>query len=157
MAQMARAALEERKVTVDRLKLIETLKENRSKHVQKFQEAVEGYVSTARELLQKSFDEAIADATKRFDDIKSKLTRFDPERPEKMPSTWSVMGGVVLSVPVPANHSEMYRTAIEMMEWDTRKEVELTYAEFQCFVQDEWEWKSEFEAITARYSNTNNR
>lgn len=152
MAQMARAALEERKVTVNRLDLIAKLKANQSLHIEKFNTAVAGYVFAAEEQLQQAFDEAMLDARRRFEDIKGKLNRFDPERPNKMPSAWSVCSGVSLSIPVPANFSEMYGTAIEMMEWDTRAEVELTYAEFQCFVQDEWDWKTEFEAITARYS-----
>ena len=41
--------------------------------------------------------------------------------------------------------------AIDMAKWDVRETLELTHAEFTCFVRDQWDWKSGFEAISQIY------
>lgn len=151
MAAQAQAALNSRKVTVNRLRLIETLKQNREDHVRKFHEAIDGYIETAIDSVNKGYDEEMVAAKKRHEKMLKQIAEFDPAHPEKTPSYWRFTESSGVSVPVPANYSEMYKTAIDMMEWDTREEVELTYAEFQCFIQDEWEWKEEFEAIRSTY------
>lgn len=152
MAQLAKMALQERSVTVNRQKLIETLKSNQTSHVAKFNESLSGYVIKAREMMASSYADEMAAAQRRYLKSIADIDAFDATKPEKMPSTWRVCDPVIISIPVPRNYTDMYRTAIDMMEWDTRDVIELTYAEFQCFVQDEWDWKAEFDQITSRYT-----
>ena len=152
MAQIAQAALQGRKVTVNRLKLIEVLKENKEKHIQKFNDAISGYVETATEVVKEKFDAEMLSAKKHLESTLKSISEFDPKNPSNTPCAWQVVRSAVANVPVPFNHSGMYQTAISMMEWDVREDVELTYSEFQCFVLDEWEWKSEFEMVTSSYA-----
>lgn len=151
MAQMAQVALQGRKVTVNRLKLIDTLKENKEKHIQKFKDAISGYIETATEMVKEKFDVEILSAKGRLESTLKSISEFNPDDPSGTPCVWQVVRPVVANIPVPFNHSGMYQTAISMMEWDVREDVELTYSEFQCFVLDEWEWKSEFEMVTSSY------
>ena len=56
-----------------------------------------------------------------------------------------------LYLPVPRNYSEAYDAAIDLAEWDVNDTLVLTYAEFQCFVRDEWDWTEEFVGNTCMY------
>ena len=52
---------------------------------------------------------------------------------------------------VPRCFKDEYDDAIDMAKWDVRETLVLTYAEFTCFVRDEWDWKSGFEAVSMIY------
>lgn len=45
----------------------------------------------------------------------------------------------------------MKMAAIDMAKWDIRETLVLTHAEFTCFVRDQWDWKSGFEAVSMLY------
>jgi hypothetical protein len=40
-----------------------------------------------------------------------------------------------------------------MLDWHTEDEIELTYEDFRHYVQDEWTWKGQFEAMCGDYSS----
>ncbi len=52
----------------------------------------------------------------------------------------------------PPDHSDVYRTAIAMLEMTQETEIELEAYEFRNLVMDEWNWMSGFLATNANYS-----
>ena len=61
---------------------------------------------------------------------------------------------VTIQMKVPRSYAKEYEAAIDMAEWDVRETLELTHAEFTCFVRDQWDWKSGFEAVSNLYKNS---
>lgn len=112
-----------RTVTVEKERLIETLKNNRENHVDTFEQTLEGYRSKAVELLKEHID--------RIRDGEVEQVR--------------------VYLPVPENYEEAYDRAIEMMEWEENSWVELTESEFDQFVRDNWTWKPDFLETSATY------
>lgn len=51
----------------------------------------------------------------------------------------------------PQDVLKLYDDVIEMVEIDTRKELELTAQEFKHFWQDEWDWKRTWSASNTKY------
>jgi hypothetical protein len=51
----------------------------------------------------------------------------------------------------PENHTKEYETVIAMLEMCVADEITITERQFQCFVMDNWDWKSRFQASTAAY------
>ena len=54
---------------------------------------------------------------------------------------------------MPRSYEEEYDAAIDMAKWDVRTTLELTYAEFNCFVRDQWDWQSDFQVTNALYKH----
>jgi hypothetical protein len=54
---------------------------------------------------------------------------------------------------IPVSYKTEYDTAIQMLEWDTSDEVELTRQEFTQYVMDSWIWKSSFLNTTSNYTS----
>jgi hypothetical protein len=58
---------------------------------------------------------------------------------------------LLIRLPEPRNMTESYDRALQMLEMETRDEVELSEQEFQQFVQDDWTWKREFATTASVY------
>lgn len=140
----------ERTVTVNRMKLLQTLKVNRDKHRKEYIEAVAGY----REAAIKALNKKVANAHKTIDDnaamIAAKIERFDPEHP--LPNQVVVLEETSYMLEVPRDHTKSYEVAIEMAEWEVGENIELTQSQFQCFVMDDWDWKQSFQVLSRSYS-----
>lgn len=102
-------------VTVSKEELLKVLKENKEKHVQIYNDAIEGVRVEYKKLLEKEL--------KRLEDGKSVKTS--------------------ISIDMPSNHEEQYDEVIEMLEMAVSTEVTLTRHEFQQYVQDKWISQSE--------------
>lgn len=151
---MANLALNDQKnriVQVNRTNLIKTLEENLTKHSNDYQEAMGGYRAV---LLNKAF--------KAFEDAKQKLAEREKYMLAKIEGLSDadivaqrdiilLIDSVTVEMKVPRSYEEEYRAAIDMFKWDVRETIELTYAEFTCFVRDQWDWKSGFNAISELY------
>ena len=111
------------KVTVRKTELIKRLEENMAKHNAIFLAAMEGY----REQALRQVNDWI-DALKRFDN--------------------PVM---ISRLPVPEEHTDDYKTAIEMLKMSVDLEVEISQSDFRCYVQDKWEWKQRFVSTNTAY------
>ncbi len=109
---------------VPKQKLLDTLKANLAKHAEIVQEARENYVVQARKALEKRLGQILEG---RVVDLAFHLTP-------------------------PLDHSEVYRGAIQMLEWTTDDFVELQADEFRQLVMDEWNWKGDFFASASAYS-----
>ncbi len=97
-------------VKVSKTKLLSTLKTNREKHVQIYNDALEGVRVEYKKLLEKEI--------KKLDDGKSVKTS--------------------ISIEMPQNHEEQYNEVIDMLEMSIDDEVTLSRHEFQQYVQDKW-------------------
>ncbi len=111
---------------VEKDKLLATLRTNLERHSGIVKEALQGYVAKARIAVEKRLKmlEAGTAVTLQF------------------------------SLTPPQDHSEVYRTAIQMLEWNTSPYVELAPDEFRQLVLDEWDWTSNFVHSNAVYSGT---
>ena len=149
MAHQARQAQLDREIEVDRVKLIEALKANRERHVAQYHEAVEGYREAALEILNKAKASAVARMERNFEKIRMDLEAFDPENGAS--DRIKLIQSETVEMPVPRNYAKDYDAAIDIAEWDVNDKLKLSFAEFQCFVRDEWDWKNDFLTNSAMY------
>ena len=113
-------------VRVDRAKLLETLKENKAKHVAEYDSAVEKYREAAEKALRKRAIE-IRDG---------KTLRKEVE-----------------DLPEPRSFAGEYDRAIAMVDWSEDEQLSLDEQDFRAFVLDEWNWRGQFAAATSTYNN----
>ncbi len=113
-------------VKVDRDKLLQTLQENKAKHVAEYDEAVEEYRKQAEKALRKRAIEIRDGETlrKEIDDL-----------------------------PAPLSFAKDYDRAIAMVEWSTEGVLELDEQAFRAWVLDEWNWRGQFAGTTSLYNN----
>lgn len=140
----------ERTTVVQTSRLLETLKANRAAHVKEYKEAVEGYLDEARGRLEEEFVNAQRQLEKAFERTKHELEMFDPT---KASDTIIFCKGISFTLTAPRNYVDAYDQAIQMMEWETREQVELNATEFRCFVMNKWDWMEEFKMSTTNYLN----
>lgn len=116
-------------VKVKKDQLRETLLENKETHVKDFELAWEKYhervIHNVEQLLQHAKD----------------VKKGEPVN-------------VHIGLQAPVNHEEDYERALEMLEWEVGDHVELTQAEFQQLVQDDWSWKQHFSSLNMAYTGS---
>jgi hypothetical protein len=115
--------------TVSKEKLLDALRVNLARHSQIVQEARDGYVTQAREALERRLEEL------RTGKVVSLKFTLNP----------------------PLDYSEVYRTAIQMLEWNADEMIVLQADEFKQLVLDEWDWIDGFIASNSAYSTTARR
>lgn len=111
-------------VKVNRLQLLEKVKANRTTHRTTFEEALDGYREQAIKELEASLAEAKA----------GKRIRRGLELVEPMDMT------------------REYDRVITMLEMSVEEELEVTQQEVMQYVMDDWNWKHQFEAVSAAYT-----
>jgi len=110
-------------ITVKKDDLINTMRDNRDVHRETFLAAQDAY--------------RIA--------VIAELDRMLAEAKAGMPVKRAI------TLPVPEDHTDDFDTAIQMLEWDTGDEVELTHHEFKQYVQNQWGWLASFAMNTQSY------
>lgn len=141
-----------RVVHVDRMKLIDTLKANRVKHVGQFNQAMAGYKAAATAKIAEAFDGLAGKLEKRKAELLETISTFTPETAESFADYLTILNAVTVNLKVPVSYAEAYDAAIDMATFDTRAELELSGAEFQCFCRDVWEWSDDFSITQALYA-----
>ena len=111
-------------VKIDRIKLLDVLKTNRTEHEQTVNEAFTKY----RELVIVELDKMIAEARSG-----KKIRR-------------------AIDLIEPMDMTDTYDTAILMLEMSIDKHIELTTMEFQQYVEDKWHWSNQFDCSNAVYT-----
>jgi len=160
MANAARKSLEERTIEVNRRELLKTLLENKERHIQDYEAAVEGYKRHLLQKIQTAYEDTkkiIGNKHKKSIDLAESLESV--EDIEKQTDFFIFNGPIVITLifhslsdmRVPRCYSKEYDAAIEIANWDVRDTIELTHAEFTCFVRDLWDWKMEFNTISQLY------
>ena len=152
MAAIAQRDQENRTVEVNREKLLTTLKKNREVHVHDYEKAKAGYKSVLLERVNDAFSEAQKILEKRYEAMKVRVADLTEADIEKQRDTMYLVDSVQIEMKVPRSFVKEYDAAIAMATWDVRETLELTYAEFTCFVRDEWDWKSGFDAVSIMYA-----
>lgn len=151
MANIAMRDMQNRVVEVNREKLVLILKENREAHIANYKEAVAGYKEVAKKELEKAHEKAKKELESNVQRCGEKIEAFDPSD-RNVTDYLSLVSAVNVHLIAPRNYSKEYDAAIDMAQWDVRETLELTTAEFQCFVRDVWEWSEDFRNSTAVYN-----
>lgn len=113
-------------VTVEKKQLLETLKANREKHINTFEQVLSDYRDEAVRLLEEHID------------------RIRNGNVEK----------VSVTLPPPKNYETEYDKAIAMVEWSQDTLIDLEDHVFEQWVLDNWHWKHEFHQTNMLYSKS---
>jgi hypothetical protein len=135
---MNRANTSIESVNVKREKLLAALRSNLEKHKADYATAMEGYGEAKAQKLA-----ALADAANAA--VKDNCE----ENREVVHEAYRGFNNLIR----PCDHSESYELAIEIMEWETEDEIELSINDFQCYVRDKWDWKEAFVGSVVTYAN----
>ena len=146
-----------RTVRVNRLKLLETLRKNREQHLKVFNEAMAGYKELALAKVNEAFNGLEGRLLQKKDEIVAKIGTFSSETADSFADYLVILDTVCVSLTVPVSYVAAYDTAIDMATFDTREELDLSGAEFQCFCRDVWDWSYEFTSISSTYTSKNVR
>jgi hypothetical protein len=141
-----------RVVRVNRKQLVETLKTNRAKHVSEFKAAMAGYKAAALKKVDEAFGGLSDRLARRRTEVTDNINSFTPETADAFGDALVILNAVVVNLKVPVSYAEAYGAAIDMAEFDTRDELELSGAEFQCFCRDVWDWSDEFRTTSTLYA-----
>lgn len=119
-------------VNIDRVKLLEIVKENRTKHIAEFKDAMKGYRAAYIGRLNDVLEVA---------DTDNGLLERD----------------ILRNLPEPENHEKEYDRVIRMLELSADPLIELSDHEFNQYVLDEWVWAARAKLSNSYYSALNNR
>jgi len=151
MAAAARMDQANRKVQVDRLRLLETLESNKKKHIKDYEEAMAGYKASLLSKIDEAFKKAQMELIAKYEKTKAKVRAFTDFDIGKQGDTFTLLDGLFVEMRVPRSYVADYEAAIDIATWDVNTTMELTHSEFTCFVRDQWDWKSGFDAISTMY------
>jgi hypothetical protein len=151
MAALAMDDQKKRSVEVNRVKLLATLKENLTTHVAEYEEAMAGYKSELISRTKVAFEKAKVKLAEKETATLAKFAKLTQEDIVKQRDYVTLLESETIEMKVPRSFAEEYKAAIDMFTWDVREVIELTYAEFTCFVRDQWDWKAGFTAVSAMY------
>lgn len=106
--------------------ILSRLRANRETHAVIVAEARKGYVEKARESLRERLDQL----------LNGKIVSLS------------------FSLEPPQDHSDVYDTAIQMLELATDDVIEMDSTQVRTLVMDQWDWSRHFLASNAQYSAT---
>jgi len=115
--------------------LLVKVRENRTKHVKEYDEAVAGYKDAAKDAVQKAMERL----QERIDYL---------EAGEVL-----VLSAIHFDLKVPQNHAKDYDQVIAMLDMCVDDKLTVRADEFACYVMDDWDWTSEFKNVTQFYNN----
>ena len=110
-------------ITVPKIKLLSTVRENRDHHREQFLEAQHKYRAKVIEELDKRLEQARNGG------------RIN----------------LGFALPEPVDYTSEYDSAIEMIEWEIDDEIVLSPEDFNRYVLNKWEWARHFAANTTAY------
>lgn len=157
MALIAKNDLENRTTIVSRTELLARLKLNREKHRSEYEQAVAAYPEQLRRKLRVAVENAVTKLNREWARVGAQLDDMSAEDVPGQPDVIKLCDSVYAKLPTPRSYDREYEAAIEMIEWDKRDLIELTYAEFQCFVRDIWDWSDEFKMSVSEYNCASGR
>lgn len=119
-----------KETTVNRDKLLETLKKNRAKHAKEYERAMKNWLKRCRASLKHRLGW--------LDRPKFKAERYDLDFSE---------------LPKPVNYIKAYDQAIAQVEWEEEETIKLTEQDFKMFILDQWNWTEDFMTTTSAYNS----
>ena len=127
-----------KEVNVDKAQLLVTLRENRDRHIITFRGAIQGWRDEAVEQLDGAAKSLM------------ELELSEAESIVEFPSLW-----VEAANDRPECHRRDYDRAIAMLEMSHDTIVSISAREFDHFVNDEWDWKTDaFSIANTKYIST---
>lgn len=129
-------------ILIERSRLQATLSTNLETHKKEYAEARRGYEEKRLELLRKHAEAALF-ASKRENQTEAARKAVHESYNE------------FSRLEKPHDHSNDYEQAIALMEWETRKEIEISIPDFERFVRDNWNWKAQFKNAHMSYTTPN--
>lgn len=143
-ASMARQHMNapERRVEIDRKKLVNTLKTNRELHEQAYNEAIEGY-----------YNQLVTAVLRTKENIDTFGAELNTDNVMKMGEKAHKILDPITGLRRPRNYLQAYDEAIAIFEWDVRDTVELTVDEVLKFCENRWEWRDNFVGMAASYGS----
>lgn len=113
-----------RSVKIKTSELLTVLRKNRETHQSDYNLSITGYRETVLKQIKQALKKAQAG-----EDVNS-----------------------MVSAVKPVNYAKSYDTVIRMLEMNSEDAVELTMQEFSQYVEDEWNWKQNFNTTKLLYS-----
>lgn len=160
-------------VVVRKDELLKTLEANREKHNSIFDAAVSGYWIESQQTLEKKkkeFDEAVAKLSKEFAKQQNRVNTEFAEQANRIQINITEqerekMGGFVLAqsfafnlafnaqwpLKYPENHLEDYDRVIDLLKFSIADKVELSSADFDAYVRNNWSWRNSFLGTNSAY------
>lgn len=163
------------RITIEKSKLLEALRENREKHETVYELAVSGYWIAARKNVQEKrtkfeniVEESLASFQKEFSRIKEdfivawqktsgqleahdKTIGFNFYNSIRFTNNTNEVNGWHLVYPT--NHLEDYDKTIRKVELSCYDKIQLDDKEFDRYVMNNWEWRENFVAANNSYIN----
>lgn len=121
-------------ILVEKIDLLAILEENRKKHQDEYQHALEGW----RAIISNEIGLCIEQLRIDKSEIESgnKNTRVKPIEFEYDP---------------PVSHDHDYRRAIDMLNMHTDSKIALRTPEYRQYVEDDWDWRKPWTNRNSRY------
>lgn len=110
-------------ITVEKTKLLETVRKNREGHRALFIRAMEGFKKEAHDELNRLAEDV----------VKGRGVKLHAE------------------LDVPQDHTRDYDNAIAQLEWEMADIVSISHAQFNQLVLDKWGWSEQFVTSNAKY------
>ena len=110
-------------ITVNKNELLSALVKNRDKHVQDYNDAMEGYKEESEKEVLKLLDRV---RNGDFSEMHVKLTK-------------------------PVSHEKDYTKVINMLTMSIDTEIKISDEQFMMYVEDDWRWREQFEAVKNNY------
>jgi hypothetical protein len=153
--KLAKQNLINREVEVDRKKLLVILHENRAKHIAEYNLAMNGYKTKLLEKIDEAYEKAKKSVDENYKKVREKSASLTDEQIKQQNDYITLLSAIDVEMKVPRCYDKEYSAAIDLTEWDVNDTMKLSYAEFTCFVKDEWDWKSDFNTVLGMYSEKN--
>lgn len=122
-----------KEVKIHKKDLLKKIKENRRKHIEEYNAAVEGYKEEA------------------LKEVKEGLKRLERQIKNLEKGEMLHLASIHFNLPVPENHEKEYDQAIEMLNMSVDDVLTLTYNEFAQYVLDRWEWIERAKFVNSSY------
>lgn len=129
------------KFSYEVVRILEKLKENRTKHKNDYDEAMIGYRTERTEALI----EAVAKLRKNTTEM---LKAQDDGEDYTLDD---LLDDVDLRLDKPLEFLQQYDDFIEQLEWTEQKTFELSRVMFKQLVQDDWSWTHRFKQSNSKY------
>lgn len=140
------------KIKVSKSELLGIVKDNKKKHDEIYEAAEAGYWLDAEDFLKKHLKEQAAvykkNYLKQIKDFKKQISKeLKMVEEKKRGDYWH------MRKPFPENHTDDYKGTIKKLELCVEPEIELENSEFDCFVQNKWQWRQSFVSTNFGYAN----
>lgn len=124
--------------------VIGKLKANLEKHKKDYEVAFTGFKDLVEETAKKRKAEFLRGL--------KKLLAATAEATPDGKSFLAYMPSATINISAPVSHASYYERAIAQLESSNGDEIELDDAAYTCFIDDQWEWKAQFQHMSQEYA-----